>query len=74
MIKLYQKNLESEKSIKYKEIELAENDKFISEKFGIAEILWNYFENIVEVINIKGQSFLNYTVIQEKNLNNISTF
>ena len=74
MIKLYQKNLESEKSIKYKEIELAENDKFISEKFGIAEILWNYFENIVEVINIKGQTFLSYTVIQEKNLNNISTF
>ena len=74
MIKLYQKNLESEKSIKYKEIELAENDKFISEKFGIAEILWDYFENIVEVINIKGQTFLSYTVIQEKNLNNISTF
>lgn len=53
----------TEKSIKDKKTNLAENDKIISEESELTEILWNSFENIMENLNIDFQIFLSYTLI-----------
>ena len=43
----------TEKSIKDQKINLVENEKVISEESELVEIFRDYFENIVENLNIK---------------------
>ena len=50
-------NSSTEKPIIDQKINLDENDKAISEESELVEIFRNYFENIVENLNIERQIF-----------------